>query len=378
MRDNHTTAKSLSKAGQEVYSPLLKDIVSGHLAPGARLQTRRELMTKFNTTSVTVQRAFDRLSEAGFIEGRGRQGTFVVAHPPHRHRIGLVFRSSPEKPEWRHLWTVVLNAAHQIESEGDWSFEPYFDVKPDNPGVDWLRLCHNVKDRHLAGLFFGVRPSSRFEALENLPIPKVALAEMPIKGLSVMTIDQDDFLRKALSWILEKGCRRIGLITVPGHAMRYQKRFEAILSGCGVRTERRWIQLGEQELPEWTTNVAEMMFHGNAKDRPDGLVISDDNLTAHACEGMKVCGLNPGVDVQVVSHANFPALVSHGFSGVQRIGYDNKQMLRDALQSIRKQGDGVVVPKQTFIQACSEAAISCSASFVHNANKEKQGSKTER
>ncbi len=354
MKNKRIVTPLLSKAGQEIYSPLLERIISGAIQPGTRMPTRRTLMEQFNTTSVTVQRAFDRLAHAGFIEGKGRRGTFVVPRPPHLHRIGLVFRSSPGKAEWRHLWTVVRQAGCCIEREDEWSFQPYFDVRPDHLSDDWHRLCRDVKERHLAGLFFGVRPDCRFEALEKLKIPKVALAEAPLQGLPVITIDQDDFLRKAVAWLLERGCRRIGLITVPGHALHYREMIDTLLHGCNVRTARRWMQLGDQQLPEWSAHLSEMLFHGPAEDRPDGLVISDDNLTRPVCMGMLACGVTPNADVHVVSHANFPNPEESSVSGVHRIGFDNVRMLRDALMCIRKQRAGEAVPDQLFIQACSE------------------------
>lgn len=100
--------------------------------------------------------------------------------------------------------------------------------------------------------------------------------------------------------------------------------------------------------------MVNLMFHMKSGARPDGLIIADDNLTASACEGLVEAGLVPGVDVQVVSHANFPALIQTGVAGVQRIGYDNVFILRRALECIQSKIAEGEAPAKVKIPACLE------------------------
>jgi DNA-binding transcriptional regulator YhcF (GntR family) len=54
----------------------------GHLEPGARLPTVREMAAGLGLAPGTVSRVFRELEHDGIIEGRGRRGTFVVDEPP--------------------------------------------------------------------------------------------------------------------------------------------------------------------------------------------------------------------------------------------------------------------------------------------------------
>jgi DNA-binding transcriptional regulator YhcF (GntR family) len=51
---------------------------SGHLQPGDRLPTVRELAAQLDVAPNTVARAYRELEQAGVIETRGRRGTFLA------------------------------------------------------------------------------------------------------------------------------------------------------------------------------------------------------------------------------------------------------------------------------------------------------------
>ena len=53
-------------------------VLSGVWSPGFRIPTRHQLEKQFSCSSVTLQRAIDRLVLDGFLVSRGRLGTFVV------------------------------------------------------------------------------------------------------------------------------------------------------------------------------------------------------------------------------------------------------------------------------------------------------------
>ena len=61
----------------------LRDLIDrGELLPGERLPTVRALAVDAALAPNTVARAYRELEEAGYLEGRGRAGTFVVDEPP--------------------------------------------------------------------------------------------------------------------------------------------------------------------------------------------------------------------------------------------------------------------------------------------------------
>lgn len=64
---------------EQLRTRLAADITSGALAAGARLPTVRTLAAELALATNTVARAYRELESDGFIETRGRHGSFVSA-----------------------------------------------------------------------------------------------------------------------------------------------------------------------------------------------------------------------------------------------------------------------------------------------------------
>ena len=85
----HPTRQAVKQ--DAIIEDLRRRILDRSFAPGSRMPTRSELQERFQVSSVTIQRALDRLISDGFVRAHGRRGTFVVDHPPHACNYGLVF-----------------------------------------------------------------------------------------------------------------------------------------------------------------------------------------------------------------------------------------------------------------------------------------------
>ncbi len=62
---------------EQVRAQVIAQIDSGQLVAGTRLATVRALATDLGLAANTVARAYKELEEAGYVETRGRAGTFV-------------------------------------------------------------------------------------------------------------------------------------------------------------------------------------------------------------------------------------------------------------------------------------------------------------
>lgn len=69
---------------ERVYRELRAMIDDGRLRPGVRLPSTRTLAAELGLSRTTVVLAFERLAAEGYIETRGKRGTFVCAVPPER------------------------------------------------------------------------------------------------------------------------------------------------------------------------------------------------------------------------------------------------------------------------------------------------------
>jgi DNA-binding transcriptional regulator YhcF (GntR family) len=67
---------------EQLCDRLRAHIERGRLLPGDRLPPVREMADRLGLAPNTVGRAYRVLVASGWIEGRGRAGTFVTARPP--------------------------------------------------------------------------------------------------------------------------------------------------------------------------------------------------------------------------------------------------------------------------------------------------------
>jgi GntR family transcriptional regulator len=68
---------------EQLRAQLSVMVAVGRLEPGHRLPTVRLLAEALDLAPGTVARSYRELEREGIVEGRGRQGTFVVDEPPH-------------------------------------------------------------------------------------------------------------------------------------------------------------------------------------------------------------------------------------------------------------------------------------------------------
>lgn len=69
---------------EQLSAAIADRIRRGSLAPDARLPTVRALAEDLGLAANTVAKAYRALEEAGLVQGRGRQGTFVAERLPVR------------------------------------------------------------------------------------------------------------------------------------------------------------------------------------------------------------------------------------------------------------------------------------------------------
>jgi DNA-binding LacI/PurR family transcriptional regulator len=89
------------------------------------------------------------------------------------------------------------------------------------------------------------------------------------------------------------------------------------------------------------------MLTGPADERPDGLVVADDNLAEAATAGVMASGVNAAADLDVVVHCNLP-WPPPTMVPVARLGFDIGRVLRTAIDLVddhrRTDGPPAVVP----------------------------------
>lgn len=328
-----------SGKSRQIAELLRRQIVTGVLPPGHRLPTRIELTTQFQTSSVTVQRALERLARDGAIQARGKLGTFVSNTPPHLTRYAIVFPGRP--PHSRDsegvpmFWTTLANQAAVVGQELGREIAVHFlpADQMDQPVAQ--SLIRQVRTHRLAGIIFGGPPAiySGSPLLDEEPLmPRVAVMGGPdsrYPQVGSIRLAGEQLPEKAMEYLAHKGCRRVAVVANWGQGLGG---FSAAAARRGMELPGHWMQYVSFLSPGAARNLLHLMFY-RADDRPDGLIIADDNLVQAASAGLIDAGVRVPQDLHVVAHCNFPAPTSSVLPLVY-LGYDSHALVRSAVDAI--------------------------------------------
>lgn len=322
-----------------ILDELRRQIIDGTFAPGQRLPTRSELVTRFDASSVTVQRALDTLIADGFVQPRGRSGTFVADHPPHLFHYGLVIAGALDhRDSWPHFWCALADEAKTLFGKGPRSLTVYYGIETRDER-HYPKLLRDVQARRLAGLIFATNPYF----LANSPVltlpglPRVAVGNVPGSLVpSVLRLDSQRIFDLAIERFSAMGRKRVALLTVPGIEPAHREHFLGELGRHGLATRPEWLQAAAIQYPYWAEHITRLLFRPGQEQVPDALLITDDNLVGPATAGLQALGLRCPGDLEVVAHANFPWPTASALP-ITRIGFDANQLLQLGIADLDRQ-----------------------------------------
>jgi DNA-binding LacI/PurR family transcriptional regulator len=345
---------------ERILADLREQIFSGRYGPGATLPTRTELESRYQVSPVTLQRAMDVLAAQGFVIS-GSQGTVVAPRLPHLCRYGLVYpaRDTVEFP-WGRFYRALRQAAAVMEKEAQVELPVFYCGEHDSPeNRDYRVLAQIVKSRAIAGLLllnpYYLRGTP---ILKQQEVPLVTLVPENLPEAPALVFDSASYVEQAMSWFQAQGRRRPAFINSgrsEKNAWGWNRvREEATRYGMALRPE--WEQSVPLDSPQSARNTAHLLF-ANAQDRPDALLIADDNFVEAATTGLRDAGLQSAQEVTVIGHCNFPfPPVSH--FPLSLLGYDSRQLLNSMVAVIeRSRRQAVTAGEQILIPARFEALV---------------------
>lgn len=325
-----------------VAEELRRRIAAGAFPPGKRIPTRRDLANELGISSVTLQRAFHRLAEQGFLDIRGKQGTFVVPHPPHQGRVALVFGDEVGHGGWNRFWSNMLREGSAWSDGQGRRFEAYLIQGGDMRSAEHQRLCRDVQDGGLSGMFFVSTPwFLTGSPVLSSPLPRASISLPSDIGTAygsilVLVRDKSALVRH----FLKSGRRRLAAICSRATADDWRS-YAVEAQSAGLETKREW-WLGLPVDPAWADcarTVTHLLFTAPPASRPDALLIDDDNLVPHATAGLQDAGIRVPDDVEVLAYANLPQATLAAVS-CRRFGIDLRFLLGAALDDLDRQRAG--------------------------------------
>ncbi len=323
-------------------------IARGDWAPGSRLPTHCELEQEFEVSHATMQQIIVRLKNEGFLISRDRQGIFVSPRPPSLYRIGIVLPSNERE---NLFWEQMINEAAALTSELDRDFTVYRNIGSSyHDGKEW-QLADDLANNRLAGLLilFNMHEECPQEAETylNHPLPKFLFSTEPHPGCTRVTLDNDGLVVKGIEWLLGRGCERIaGLYRKENSPVAMAFRREQAMEQ--FYCPRSWqLPIRNEELAE---HIVQLLMALPRPERPQGLFIGDDNLTAHALRGLAACGLPADQLPVILSHCNWRKNLPDTLP-VEYLGFDIRGILRACVRTIAQRKLGHPAPAELVVPA---------------------------
>ena len=341
----HSNPPSEKSAGTPEVIPnatlhlLRRQIVAGQFAPGERLPTRRVLQDTLGVSPVTLQRALDRLQKEGFVRSVDRVGSYITQRPPHLYRCPVVFPSSPRSQvgNWNRFWQLMVNTIPDVAEKTNRKLPIYLNIDGHADNEDFQTLVRDVQLRRLAGLIFATKPWP----LEHTPlltepgIPRVAIT-FNANNMHVVAHDFRSFFARAVEYLAQRGRKRVAVLVREGMLSGWQVNVEELMHRHGLATRPEWTQIVMGL--ENARTVLHLLMSSRNRERPDGVILADDNWMDHATAGLIAAGVRVPEDLDVVTHCNFPQPEPRVMP-FKRLGWDVRHVLEacvEVLDAIRR------------------------------------------
>ena len=335
-----------------VVAELRSKIVQGVFPLGARLPTRAELERQFSVSSATLQGAMDYLTRDGFIESKGRNGTFVATHPPWLSTYAVLMADHPSSNASQ-FWTAIVNEAYKLDKNGSTKLPVFYGfgpmhLRPDD-FADYNSIVEDLRAHRLGGLIYVTNPEY-FDGTPLMaePVPRVAVKNSPLPGIPGVCMDVPAMIEKSLDYLHARGRKKIAIaaISFDLSGTCNLRTIEASIAARGMTTRPFWNLQLDPFRPEGLRACANLLLH--CSERPDGIVIIDDNLVPYFTAGLLASGVRIPDELDVVAHTNMP-WPTDSMVPVQRVCFDVHRLLETCIEIIAAQHDGKPVPELTML-----------------------------
>lgn len=327
----------MARSFREIEAALRGRILAGVHPPGSRFPLRRELMRELDASPVTLQRAMDRLTAQGFVQPQGKRGTFVADPLPSQGIVGMVLPVDPDRSPGFRFWSALKRAAEAWNRDGI-RFRTYIPEQENPDSAGHRQLAADLAASCMAGVIFVSSPFwlAGTPVLE-LPVPRVTFGTPCADGMrlyrtSFIGLSGMNIVPELLRRFAAQGRRRVAFITTPTHGpCPWLKEIAA----AGMQTRPEWWVDLPPVAAESARAIARLLCAGAREQRPDALIITDDNLVPHAGAGLLDARVQVPRDLVVAAHANLPYPT---FSPVPclRYGPDMDRLLACGLDEIRR------------------------------------------
>jgi DNA-binding LacI/PurR family transcriptional regulator len=327
---------TVARKTEHIVAALRTEIVQGLIRPESQLPTLKVLEERFQVGQPTVIRALDWLKRDGFVYADSTRGNFVSSRPPHLHRYGIVFGRGPNDWDWNRYWAGLASGASAVGQRRQLDMTLFYGIgQHQTVSESYRQLQREMDTERLAGLIVVATESLMSEPFLSRPMPaKVAIAasDLAVGSVPRVDIDRQSFITRSLKYLASRGRRRVAVLT---NASDRFPEYPARISDFGLSAEPYWFLVG---VKHGAGNIVRLLMNPKNPERPDSLIITDDNMVESAVAGLVATGVKVPEELEVVAHCNWPFPVA-SVVPVKRLGFDIRQVIEtclDVLEGLRR------------------------------------------
>lgn len=293
---------------QEIVLDLRKAITLGEYKEGQRLPSEAELVKRFSTSRITVQRALKDLQHQGLIDRRAGSGTFVKrVDRTEKFVFGLLIPGLGETEIFEPICQGMARAGRAGGHALLWGDTTH---TSGNKEQQTRELCEYYISRDVTGVFFApveLTPNKDsvnlwvLDALEKARIPVVLLDRCVFQypkrsNFDLVGIDNRRAGYIVTEQLLKHGCKQLMFLAAPFSAPTVDARvagFRDALRDYGCKDSDACVHIGS---PDDSDAVRAAL----SKLQPDGFVCANDSTAAHLMRTLDQLGVRVPEEIRIV------------------------------------------------------------------------------
>lgn len=232
---------------KQLEKQLRKQIQAGQLKPGEKLPSMRKLAEQLNVSVIITKQALNQLTTEGYLQSVPKAGVFVAEILPARN-IALILPSI----ELEQISRMVRSTRQHLPK----GFQLV--IEAPSTGYDGqIDLLKNIRKPHISGIILPTPALRKYAPLLHDALdPEIPCVQcvFELDDLQLDSVTADGFTmgQNTVQYLIEKGHRKIGLISSRSDSRTFRDRTK------GIDFALRQIHLTYDQLPCISLNPNEV------------------------------------------------------------------------------------------------------------------------
>lgn len=319
----------------------------------ARMPTFVELCEQAQVSKATLDAVLGQLEAQDVLVRRHGAGIFVS--PRLQRTVALVCDPHfSTEPHIRDFWQLLVSEAQARVTGGNQVLAFHFCTASPDPGSAPLHagLMDDIRAGRVQGVLTVGVPQKAVEWISEQKVAVVAFAGL---GPVSVNLHSERVVELGVQALAAQSCKSIAMWSAWFGAQSSDSSFiwdeqrQALASALDahhLRTRAQWLRPGLDDIPlEAGVEQAQLwvreVFGGPRPTWPDGLLITDDNLSRDVLAALSKAGVVPGRDIEIASHANSGSPILRGYEkDLTLIEFDSGEIVQSMFERLEALGRG--------------------------------------